>query len=296
MNAVKQILVAGLCALSASFALPAQAQQADPQSQPDCLQLTPGAVAITNAPVTLNLRVVMDGVDVGRAQQVLADALAAYSPLAIQINASYQYVSFTSTDATALIAEAKSHFGGNRPAGSDAVYVITSKDLITNGNDNSIVGQADCIGGVAHANTAFAVGEALEDSPLNAAVVALYRKNAAKVLAHELGHLLGAQHHYANCAEAAAGGDAPCTLLFNDLSLQSLKFSTLNSSVVRGAAQQFAGSGGTVVNTGATGAGSGGSGSASGSAQGSGGGGAMSWLALLPLALLRLRRPLQAKA
>ena len=306
-----RLMAASFCLLAA---LPAQAQKSDPENPPDCLQLTPGAVSVNTTAVTLNLRIVLDGVAMERATQALTDAQKAYTPLNISINPSYQFVSFTNRDSAALIAEAKGRFGGERPAGTDAVYVMTAKDLTTDGTDNSVAGQADCIGGIAFSDKAFAVGEALEDSPLSAGVVVISKLNAAKVLGHELGHLLGAHHHYANCGEAAGGGDAPCTLMFNDVSLQALKFSTVNSSVVRGAAQEYvgasntggssggsSGSSGGVTGSSSSGGSSGISGSSSGSSSsgsgnggnqgsGGGGGGGLSWLISLPFLLLARRR------
>ncbi len=270
-------------------ALPASAQQSDPENPPDCLQLVPGAVSVSNTPVTLRLRIVMDGVGMDQAQQALAKAQAAYSPLNISISPSYESASFTNTDSSALIDEAKRHFGGQRPAGTDAVYVITSKDLVSGGS-NTVAGQTDCIGGVAFSDKAFAVGEALADAPINAGVVTLEKTLAAKVLGHELGHLLGAQHHYANCGEAAPSGDGPCTLMFNDVSLQGLKFSTLNASVIRGAAQTYVGGASTAVVTPAAGPG-GGSGQASSGSGSGGGGGTFSLLLAFPLlAAVRKRR------
>ena len=159
--------------------------------------------------------------------------------------------------------------------------------------DATVIGQADCIGGVAFSDKAFAVGEALADSPVNAGVIKLEKLLAAKVLGHELGHLLGAQHHYANCGEAAGGGDAPCTLMFNDVSLQALKFSTLNASVVRGAAQTYVvgGSSAAVVTPSpASSSGAGGSSGNASSSSGGGGGGAFSLLLALPLWLASRRR------
>ena len=67
-------------------------------------------------------------------------------------------MSFGGTDAQGLIDQSKALFGGARPAGIDVVYTLTSKDIQAGGN-TAVAGLADCIGGVAFDDRAFAVGE-----------------------------------------------------------------------------------------------------------------------------------------
>ena len=93
---------------------------------------------------------------------------------------------------------------------------------------------------MAYADRAFAVGEFTPIAQTSLVLYALGTHFAAKTFAHEVGHLMGAHHHYANCAEAAVPGAAPCTLMFNFVDIQKLQFSTLNSLVVRGHAQLYA--------------------------------------------------------
>jgi len=64
------------------------------------------------------------------------------------------------------------------------------------------------------------------------------------IAAHEIGHLFGGSHDYANCVEgvlvsedAIQGG--PCTLMHENLNI-SYGFSTLNRAVIRGYATEFA--------------------------------------------------------
>jgi hypothetical protein len=65
-----------------------------------------------------------------------------------------------------------------------------------------------------------------------------------EIAAHELGHLMGAHHHYANCVEGVLQGEAndlsPCSLMFNFVDFQSLNFALVNTTVVRGHAVEFA--------------------------------------------------------
>ena len=141
------------------------------------------------------------------------------------------------------IDQGKALFGGARPAGSDVVLVLTSKNIEADGAEQ-VVGMADCIGGVAFAENAFAVSEVQAEDAVPFGPVTLFSDLWAKVAAHEIGHLLGAHHHYANCVEGntdiATGDGSPCTLMINDVGLASLGFSTLNGTVVRGHAEVYA--------------------------------------------------------
>jgi len=210
---------------------------------PVCLQVVPSDVAVTNVAKTLNVRVLLDQVTLADGEEIVARAQTAYAPLGITLNATYEGVSFTTTDSVGMIAQAKAAVGGSAPPGIDLVYGLTSQDMAAGGS-TAVAGQADCIGGISDDDRAFAVGEAFED-PIDLGLTFL-TDFGAKVMAHELGHLLGAHHHYANCVEAAPFGLLAltgdiCTLMFNDLTAQRLQFSTLNGLVVRGNAQQYAG-------------------------------------------------------
>lgn len=241
-NRVFSVLISLAAVCGLSIPLNAVAQAIDLPDIPECTQLIPGAIALENVPVTLDLRVLLDGVSQAQAEQVVATAGQAYAPHLLTFNASYETVNFTGVDAPGLITQARNHFGGARPAGSDLVYVLTSKDIAAAPVGNAVAGLADCIGGVAFADRAFAVGENLSDNPLNLILFQAGTNLAAKTLAHELGHLLGGHHHYANCVESllSIGGGNVCTLMFNELTLQHSQFSTLNGLVVRGHAQLFA--------------------------------------------------------
>jgi hypothetical protein len=212
----------------------------------DCLEATPAAASpsyLTGPPqLDLAVRVLVDGPSLARAAEILGTATESYAPLGVTLRAvSFEAVTFAGDDAQGLIDQSKAHFGGTRPADADLVYVFTNKDIQAGGN-TAVAGLADCIGGVRFDNHAFAVGEdfgaAEQDDPLQ-------RNGTAKVLAHELGHLMGAHHHYANCVEGNLSeiGEpevSPCTLMFNVVNLASLNFSQLNSAVVRGHTEEYA--------------------------------------------------------
>lgn len=217
-----------------------RAQAIDLPDIPACTAVLPGSVAVTDVPVTLDVRVLLDGVSQAQAAPMIDLARQAYAAMQIALSVSYETVSYSSNNALTLIAAAKSHYGGQRPGGIDIVYVLTNKDIVDASAGNALAGQADCIGGVAYADRAFAVGEFTPIAQTSLVLYALGTHFAAKTFAHEVGHLMGAHHHYANCAEAAVPGDAPCTLMFNFVDIQKLQFSTLNSLVVRGHAQLHA--------------------------------------------------------
>jgi hypothetical protein len=214
-----------------------------------CLQPTPAAVGIAGVTdsgqtVSLDVAVLLDGVDLGLANQIMTKAAESYAPLKVDLNVvSYRSVAFTGTEGADIIQQAKSYYGGQRPAGSDLVYVLTSKD-ITDAGDTGLAGLADCIGGVRFATRAFAVGEAVGIDPFSAGPFIFEVDAHPEIAAHELGHLMGAHHHYANCVEGILQGDAtdvsPCTLMFNFVDFQSLNFSQVNGPVVRGHAVQYA--------------------------------------------------------
>jgi len=72
-----------------------------------------------------------------------------------------------------------------------------------------------------------------------------YGELLAGYAAHEIGHLLGAHHHYGNCVEgnlSSASDDdiSPCTLMFPAVNGASMNFGTLEGLVVRGHAVDYA--------------------------------------------------------
>ena len=153
------------------------------------------------------------------------------------------------TNAQEIIDLAKLQLGGARPADIDVVYVVTDIDIQLPGLGNAVAGLADCIGGVAHADRAFAVGEMgvliPDEGGIPIGPIAFYKDLTAKIAAHEIGHLMGGHHHYQECGTAAPaaaqrGEPGPCTLMTNAVDFQTLPFSTLNGAVVRGHAEEYA--------------------------------------------------------
>lgn len=204
--------------------------------------------------VDLDVHVLLDGVSVERATDVMARAAKAYAPLKITLKTTFQEVDFPAqrtepefldgpseptSDSTYMFQKSKDTTGGKRPVNADVVYLLSS-DNIT----GTTAGQADCIGGVRYASRAFAIGENDAEEEGSGLFICC-RWTTAKVAAHEIAHLLGAHHHYANCAEGAPAAveDSQlltCTVMFNDVGAVNLHFSTLEAAVVRGHVIEFA--------------------------------------------------------
>jgi predicted Zn-dependent protease len=203
-------------------------------------------------PISLDVLVLLDGVPQADAEAIMTTAARSYAPLNIDLQVSaYETVTFTSPDALGLITQAKDHEGGHRPAGVDVVEVLTAKD-IEQLDQTAIAGLADCVGGVAHPDRAFLVAEAYTpaDITIDPVPVVFDYQARANVTAHEIGHLFGGQHHYANCVEGVSASDVhgddgfvegtPCTLMFNAADFLGPEFDTLNGAVVRGSAVRYA--------------------------------------------------------
>jgi hypothetical protein len=125
-----------------------------------------------------------------------------------------------------IFAFMKGHYGGRRPPGVDVVYFMTRYW------DGGI---ADCVGGVRSPESAFALGSVdyavLGEVPAPTA-------DEGVIAAHEIGHLLGAHHHYSNCTEAPPSGALrgdfnPCTTMSPLAVTASSTFGLLERSYVR---------------------------------------------------------------
>ena len=220
----------------------------------ECLEATPAAHQVPAAPgyaeeISLEVHVVLDGMPLDRGMAVMERVAGVYQPINVKVVPTFEEVVFepekyvgdipTSTSRH-MFTQLKEHLGGTRPWGSDVVYLMTTTEI-----DGTVAGQADCIGGVRYPNRAFAIGEALADASREKDGSIVRSGHSAKIASHEIAHLLGAHHHYANCAEGEKaallrGEPTPCTLMFNDLFFVSLQLSTVNSSIVRGHAVKFA--------------------------------------------------------
>lgn len=230
----------------------------------DCLEPAPrqvdlGATPLDGKRAIVDVLVLLDGVSEAEGRTAVKDAVTAFRPIGVDLRARFAAIAIPADGTTVAIDDetsptastdramsaAKRAVGGRVPPGVEVVYLLTAKDLYS-GPDQpdpdrrsyGVAGLADCIGGVAFTHRAFAIGERLSFGP-SSGPVEMGARLPGKILAHEVAHLLGAHHHYANCAEnvpAAAldGSTDACTLMFNDVGLIGLRISSLNRPVIRG--------------------------------------------------------------
>jgi hypothetical protein len=222
----------------------------------DCDEFVPAANGLDiGQPIELSVMLLLDGIDEAVAKQLMSRAAISYAQRNIRLVVKRtSAVTFTSITSEGLIDEAKAFVGGVRPQGIDIVGTLTNKEMQSLAAGFTVVGQADCIGGIRFPDRSFFVAtdiRAIENPQTgNSGTLNQLGFNpnvaaAAEVLSHEMGHLMGAHHHYANCVEGNTSSDgpndlSPCTLMFNSVNFAGLSFSTLEGSVVRGHAVAFA--------------------------------------------------------
>ena len=226
----------------------------------ECLEAIPENVMLpvldSGQRVELSVMLLLDGTDAAAAQQIMARAAESYKPLNIDLKlVKTKAVTFTSLVSDELIQAAKNAVGGVPPRGVDIVGVFTTKQMqAATGGAGTVVGQADCIGGIRWNETSFFVASDIRNienpttgntGTLNSLGLNPNVDAASEVFAHEIGHLMGAHHHYANCVEgnlSSAGPSdvSPCTLMFPAVNFASLNFAALEGATVRGHAVNHA--------------------------------------------------------
>jgi hypothetical protein len=192
--------------------------------------------------IPLDVMFVLDDIPADLAATFARLAAESYEPLGIDLRPHFMTVSFRAdrkegpmgvptADVDRIIGSTKRLFDGERPLGYDVVHTITSKDIyLERGDAVGLGGTADCVGGIRYPTRAFSVSEGWhhdgrEDSAGHETV--------ARLISHEIGHLVGARHEHANCLE---GPDRQkCTVMTNASIwfLGSRTFGTLEGTVVR---------------------------------------------------------------
>ncbi|MBW3595033.1 MAG: hypothetical protein KY391_05590 [Actinobacteria bacterium] len=199
-------------------------------------ELPPPAIDVSKV-IPLEARVLVERGDRAAAQKLFAVTKRAFSDIGIRVKTRFQEVDpprqwgdgdglGTGPNQEAILTFMKDLFGGRRPDGVDIVYFMTR---------HWAGGFADCIGGVRYADRAFAFGSI--DYSFEG-VIPAPTADEGVIAAHEIGHLLGAHHHYSNCVEAlpqgAPRGDLnPCTTMSPFAATASGTFALLERSFIR---------------------------------------------------------------
>lgn len=214
----------------------------------DCTQIPPDSVpppALSTEPaLPLEVRVLVEAPDKTSAMGYMKTAKESFARIGINLRLRYQTVvapaewsaatGFTDGPGQPEIFEfMKGMFGGERPPGVDVVYFMTR---------HWDGGFADCIGGIRFPDRAFAFGSV---DYATEGIVPAPTADEGVIAAHEIGHLLGAHHHYANCVEAlpsgALRGDTnPCTTMWPAAANASSTFSLMERSFIHSYAELYA--------------------------------------------------------
>lgn len=199
--------------------------------------------------IELSVAVLLDGVDEALARAVMARAADAYSPHGIKLTvAGVQASTIASNVSAEIIQQAKDQTGGAPPFGADIAAVFTNREMQSaTGGAGTVLGQADCIGGIRAPYNSYLVATIEAEDPFELVPgVWLDVERGPETMAHEIGHLMGAHHHYGNCVEGMSPEDAergdvsPCDLMFPSVEPLSLVFGTLEAATVRGHAVEYA--------------------------------------------------------
>lgn len=186
---------------------------------------------------TLRVRLVGAPGDAAAIRQVGRTLPEIYARIGVPVRVTYDFFPLHVRGIEYPWEAVRRHYGGHRPAATDVVDVVT---------DEFAGGVAACIGGVRSPDQAFANSQLHYKTE---GLVALRNVPPALLAAHEIGHLLGAQHNQSNCAEAASqqvaapasdGSFGPCTLMGPLAYQDSETFSTLERNTVRAYVDTFA--------------------------------------------------------
>jgi hypothetical protein len=221
-------------------------------------------LAVTRKTITANIVIALDGVSLAKAKDIVAKGSAPYGPgLVPQLSPDVQINVVAYHDLTGVLkGDVVSGFVvEDEPSGDDLmsqliryyrtnhpnlkrhhVHLLTNKDvaaeLLPGQKEYAVAGIANCIGGVGTKN-AYAITEVGTFPEIAIGPLTAYRDVEAKNFAHEMGHVFGGHHHYAECVSSAAAALAAssvdvCSVMFNSLDFNSLHFSAAEAAAIRG--------------------------------------------------------------
>lgn len=241
-------LVPALLAMPSSASAPLSDNNANcDMLVPATQTANPALVTRTSPRIALDVLVLLEPRHLDKVKADLAVASRAYAPWGIDLRPRWRSIGRVPDldgDAVAYLSWLKKQVpGGVRPRGVDVVYLATDRVIHS-------AGRADCIGGVAYPEHAFAVGQLTFNGLIGVNVVGSpvpvpsppVTDSGAKLIAHEIGHLMGAHHHYGNCAGLTTTDPAhPCDVMLSLAKQQiGLHFGALNGAVVRDHGERFA--------------------------------------------------------
>jgi hypothetical protein len=241
MRARQQTLMALAVALlmAAPAATAAPHERGLPQSrlasllpEPEACDAIPGELppipAETARELPLRILYLVERRDLHRARALAAATVRDFGKIGIKVTPSYDApssfrvkpdVDDTNAHPNTLFKAMRERYGGSRPKNVDVVYLFTRQWPS---------GQASCINGILRADQAFALG------PVEGGAT---QPDRLQYLAtHETGHLLGARHEDANCAESigsTTSGSPGCTVMFPSNRLMTGTFSTMETAFMR---------------------------------------------------------------
>lgn len=138
------------------------------------------------------------------------------------------------SDTGAALSAVEDHYeSAHTTLDREAVHLFSGVDY------DGAAGQANCVGSAGNPDDAYSVSEADSCEPIEFLAFQFFKTICEETAIHEVGHLLGAHHHYHNCAESVRALDpadpfGACTVMVNDISLATLSFSAANRLVMRG--------------------------------------------------------------
>ena len=245
--AVTALLVPGIAgALAPNSVLPVYDVAVDCQRLLPTRETVDHVIPKAGSRIPLEVLVVVDRRDVTKAEASFKLASKSFERVGIDLNWRVRRKSIPNLgfETGPYLKWLKKGTGGMRPRGFDVVYLATSHRLYSNG-------QADCIGGIAYAQHAFAVG-ALEWYGVVGVRVDGFTEDlpqgpplpdgGAKLVVHEIGHLLGGHHHFGSCGTPPEADDPshPCDVMNPALVQQiGLHYGPVNAAIVRQHAQKY---------------------------------------------------------
>ncbi len=141
--------------------------------------------------------------------------------------------------------------GRSEPAGFDLVHLLTTRDLyedeLGGGPNFGVAGHAECIGGIRFDGWGYSVSEVPpRQRYLKGTSIKMQAEMRGRAMAHELGHLMGAHHHYTACGptaveELSESQGGVCSVMFPDTAVHGPSFDPVNAQIVRGHAEEWAG-------------------------------------------------------